>query len=143
SRLRKPLAEAEAIIDERIAAGEAILTTLRHGPLPPDAKAWHEKNEAILQRLFTTEAEYHRYRTCVIAAIRVAYRGMPQDDDEKPSHEKRLQALRSLRNSLDVYELSSDVSVRVVAPRPSSSSYDAAAVCLNGHVFSERLSAPV
>jgi len=119
SRLCRPLAEAEAAIDERIRQGDAIRATLTRGPLSQEAKAWHEKNEALLQRLFTEPSEYEQYRMCVLSGSggpMIAFRGSARDDDETRWHEIRLQWLRSLRGRLDVYEAAAPAEPGTVGP---------------------------
>jgi predicted nucleotide-binding protein len=106
SRLTKPLADARAMLDERIAQGDRILASLVPGPLSMDAKSWHDKNEAILERLFTGRSEYEAYRTCILSSpITIGVRGGgSRSNDEKHWHEQRLQSLRRLRDRLDVYD---------------------------------------
>jgi hypothetical protein len=100
SKLRRALAEAEAILDKQIARGEAIATALRQGELPADANRWHDENAAILERLFTGP-ESTEYRNCIIVGPTIS---TDLDDDEIPWHHTRVEWLRSLRGRLYVYE---------------------------------------
>ena len=119
-------------MDDRIVQGEAILGALQRGPLPLEARTWHEKNEAILQRLFTRRSEYESYRSCIFSGVIIA-RGQPRDDDETPWHEKRLQWLRSLRSRLDVYEAPAPAQAIVHTPPAESGPLKREVFLVHGH----------
>jgi len=98
SKLRRPLGEAEAILDKQIERGEAILNGLRPGALPPEARRWHDENAAILERLFTGP-EGTEYDSCIlVTGLSVAM--SDYDEDETSWHRDRLEWLRSLRGRL-------------------------------------------
>jgi hypothetical protein len=88
SKLTKPLVEARATIDGRIADGEKILQSLRPGPLSEEARAWDDKNETLLERLFTGHDEYNSYRGCVLSNISLVLgepRASPHRTRESPA----------------------------------------------------------
>jgi len=69
SKLRRPLADAEAMLDKQIARGEAIAAGLRRGELPPEARQWDDENAAILERLFTGPESTEYKNSIVVVSI--------------------------------------------------------------------------